>query len=493
LPLPPFRDINDPDEKRREIVWIAISFIVILASWFAVVLIFGYRPLIMGMTYDEVVLSVGLTLLMFCTLVYLTAREREQRGANKALLAQLNGAVASLDERVEQLDGLCAASAELAGSLDIEHISRSVVEAVVQALQPDQCYLTLFDQETGKLVYKHCSPPVAGLGALASLDDELPLDRSGACLALDAGFEQWNKARTTIRAPIRLIRGLFGVLGAQRSRQRGQFTPAEMRLLTTLANMTAKAIESAQLHADLRDSYLATVTSLVNSLHARDNYTASHSARVASLAVRMAQYLGLPESIITEIEVFGPLHDVGKIGIPDHILMKPRPLSQPERKICREHCIIGERILRPLRPSREALAMVRNHHEAWDGSGYPDGLAGEDIPLLARLLQTADSYDAMISERPYQEALSEQEVLSHFRQYAGVLYDPVAAKALCAVAATGERPQELRVEQSRNRGVEESASTFDSRSTLRLFDSSTHRLAPSPQTLAPTRIRHDRG
>jgi hypothetical protein len=439
LPLPPFRDVNDPDEKRREIVWIAISFIVILASWFAVVLIFGYRPLIMGMTYDEVVLSVGLGLLMFCTLVYLTAREREQRSANKALLSQLNGAVASLDERVEQLDGLCATSAELAGSLDIDHISRSVVDAVVQAFRPDQCYLALFDQETGKPVYKQCSPPTAGLGPLASLDDELPLDGSGACLALDGKFEHWNKARTTIRAPIRLTRELFGVLGAQRRHGRGQFTPGEMRVLTTLANMTAKAIESAQLHAELRESYLATVRSLVNSLHERDNYTASHSARVASLAVRMAEYLGLPESMIREIEVFGPLHDVGKIGIRDEILMKPRPLSEPEREICREHCAIGERILRPLRPSREALGMIRNHHEAWDGSGYPDGLAGESIPLLARLLQAADAYDAMIAERPYQVALSEQEVLSHFRQYAAVLYDPLAAKALCAVVGGAER------------------------------------------------------
>ena len=83
--------------------------------------------------------------------------------------------------------------------------------------------------------------------------------------------------------------------------------------------------------------------------------------------------------------------------------------------------------------------MIRNHHEAWDGSGYPDGLAGENIPLLARLLQAADAYDAMIAERPYQVALSEQEVLSHFRQYAGVLYDPLAAKALCAVVGGADR------------------------------------------------------
>ncbi len=441
MPLPPFRDLKDPDEKRREIVWIALSFIVILASWLSVVLIFGYNPLIMGMTYDEVVLLTGLALLVFCTIIYLAAREREQRAANQTLVAQLNGAVASLDERVEQLNGLCLTSAELAGALDMDHISRCVVEAVAQALRTDVAYMLLFDQQNGKLLYEHTSPPAAGMGGLASLDPDLPLDRSGEGVAMEGRLDPSSKTRATLHALMRLKDGIFGVLGARRREERDPFAPDEERVLATLANMTAKAIESAQLHAELRENYLATVRSLVNSLHERDNYTASHGARVTSLAVHMAEHLGLAESMIRDIEVFGPLHDVGKIGIRDAILMKAGPLSEPERAVCREHCVIGERILRPLRPSREALAMVRNHHESWDGRGYPDGLAGENIPLLARLLQVADSYDAMVSERPYQPAMSEQEVVSHFRQYAGVLYDPPAVEALCSVIAGAERPR----------------------------------------------------
>jgi len=449
LPLPPFRDLKDPDEKRRELVWIALSFIVILASWLSVVLIFGYRPLIMGMTYDEVVLAAGLALLVFCTIIYLAGREREQRAANKSLVAQLNGAVASLDERVEQLNGLCLTSAELAGSLDIDQISRSVVESVLQALRAEVAYLLLFDQETGMVVYEHASPPAAALGGLRSLDPDMPFDASGAGIAADGQLEAWNKTRTTIRASMNLKDGLVGVLGARRRQERDAFTPDEMRVLSTLANMTAKAVESAQLHAELRESYLATVRSLVNSLHERDNYTAAHGARVASLTVHMAEYLGLPEEMIHEIEIFGPVHDVGKIGIRDDILMKAGALSEKERAVCREHCAIGERILRPLRPSREALGMVRNHHESWDGRGYPDGLSGEEIPVLARLLQAADAYDAMISERPYQPALGEQQVMAHFRQYAGVLYDPVAVDALCAVVSGAEHtPQPHAAEEA---------------------------------------------
>ena len=442
MPLPPFRDLKDPDEKRREIVWLAISFIVILAAWLSVVLVFGYQPLIMGMTYDEVVLFTGLGLLVFCTVLYLGAREREQRAANKSLVAQLRGAVASLDERMEQLNGLWSASTELAGALDLDHVSHSVLDSVLTAVGADAACLVLIDTATGRPAYARSSPAMEATDDDISLDPEMGWSQflpssSDRIDDFQATIEPWNKSRTVIRASMHLANGLVGILGARRDEAGERFANDDLRLLTILANMSAKAIESTQLHGELRENYLATVRSLVNSLHARDDYTASHSERVAALAIRMADGLGLEDGMVRDIEVFGPLHDVGKIGIRDSVLMKPTPLSAEERAVCREHCIIGERILRPLRPSRHALGMVRSHHESWDGGGYPDGLAGEDIPKLARLLQVADTYDAMISDRPYQPAMSEQEVLAHFRQHARKLYDPAAVDALCAVVGEG--------------------------------------------------------
>ncbi len=397
MPLPPFRDLKDPDEKR--------------------------------------VLLTGLGLLVFCTILYLGAREREQRAANKSLVTQLRGAVESLDERVEQLNGLCSASAELAGSLDLDHATHAVVESVVGALNAEASYLILVDPETARPVYARSCPTVSGASPDFSLDPEIGWSDFLPMAPMDVeDFESkitaWNRGRTTMRATLRLANGLVGILGARRSDSRQHFTKDDLRILTTLANMAAKALESAQLHEELRRSYLA-------SLHARDNYTASHSERVAALAVNMGEYLGLPDRMIRDIEVFGPLHDVGKIGIRDSVLMKSGPLSDEERLLCREHCVIGEQILRPLRPSRHALGMVRNHHESWDGGGYPDGLAGEEIPQLARLLQAADCYDAMITDRPYQPAMSEQEVLAHLRQYNAKLYDPVVVNALCAVVGEG--------------------------------------------------------
>ncbi len=432
----PFGAPVDPDDKRKEILWIAISFIVILGCWLAVVLIFGYQPLLSGLTYDELVMVVGLGVLVLCAILYLGAKEREQRHLNRRVVGDLKEAVTRLDERLNQLRRLYSASAELAGALDLDQISQLVTDCLLESIGADSSSLVLVDTRTGEAVYERH----AGNGR----DDgpawyEELTDAKTRAGDLAARIEAWNSRRGLICAPLALQNGLAGVLGAWRGDGRAPFGSDDLRLLTTLANMAAKAIESGQLHAELRESYFATVRSLVHSLDARDNYTATHGRRVAELAARIAERLGVPESLVRDIEVFGPLHDVGKIGVRDAILLKAGRLSDRERAMCQEHCLIGERIIGPLRPSREALALVRNHHEAWDGSGYPDRLAGEEIPLLARILQVADCYDALISDRPYQPAIGREEALVHFQVNAGKRYDPDVVQALCDVL--GERPE----------------------------------------------------
>ena len=437
----PFRDLKDPDEKRKEILWIAISFIVILGAWLAVVLFFGYQPLAAGMTYDETVLVVGLGLLVVCSVLYLGAKEREQRFLNPRLLGELEEAVARLDERITQLRGLYSTSAELAGSLDIDHISRLVTDSLVHSVGADSSSLVLVDAKTGAAVYERRSHRGAEDGDDESDWMDVLTDDDTSPAGIERKIEALNTLRNLICAPLRLKNGLTGVLGARRADGRPHFTGDDLRLLTTLANMAAKAIESSQLHAELREAYFATVRSLVNSLDARDNYTAAHAERVAELAARIAHEMGVPEKLVRDIEVFGPLHDVGKIGVRDAILLKAGRLTEDERAICQEHCLIGERIISPLKPSPEALSLVRNHHEAWDGSGYPDGLSGEDIPLVARIFQVADCYDALTSDRPYQPAIGQEEALVHFQIQAGKRYDPAVVSALCAVLSRPEPPR----------------------------------------------------
>lgn len=169
---------------------------------------------------------------------------------------------------------------------------------------------------------------------------------------------------------------------------------------------------------------LSTVMALANSLEAKDPYTVGHSQRVAALAERVAQTLGLPEREIQYIRMAGLLHDIGKIGISEAVINKPGPLTPSEYAHIQTHPLISERILVPVAELNGALRMIRNHHERWDGSGYPDGLKELQIPLGARILTIADAYDAMTSQRPYRPALPREVALLEIEKGAGSHFDP---------------------------------------------------------------------
>jgi len=155
---------------------------------------------------------------------------------------------------------------------------------------------------------------------------------------------------------------------------------------------------------------------LGRTVEAKDPYTQGHCERLAAYSVALGQELGLPPDDLTALDRGGALHDLGKIGIPDAILLKPAGLTKAEWTIMREHPIIGERICLPLRSLKRVLPIIRHHHERWDGGGYPDGLAGEAIPLTARILQVVDIFDALTTERPYKPALSQATALAALRE-----------------------------------------------------------------------------
>jgi putative two-component system response regulator len=153
------------------------------------------------------------------------------------------------------------------------------------------------------------------------------------------------------------------------------------------------------------------VLSLARSIEAKDSLSEGHSNRMVEHAVELGESLGLTEQTIQELRIACLLHDVGKVAVPDRILMKPGGLNTDEMAIVREHPVIGERICAPLKSLRRILPIIRHHHERMDGSGYPDGLRGEQIPLQARIVQIADIYDALVTDRPYRMALSSEEAL----------------------------------------------------------------------------------
>jgi len=167
---------------------------------------------------------------------------------------------------------------------------------------------------------------------------------------------------------------------------------------------------------DELDNAEAVLFSLALSIEAKDPYTEGHCDRLSKYSVSLAEKLGLPEDLRVALRRGGLVHDIGKLAVPEHILLKPGPLNPEERKIMEQHTIAGERICAPLRSFRHVLPIIRHHHEKWDGSGYPDGLKGEQIPLTARILQITDIYDALSTDRPYRKALPTEKALAIMRE-----------------------------------------------------------------------------
>ena len=191
---------------------------------------------------------------------------------------------------------------------------------------------------------------------------------------------------------------------------------------------------------DLRDRVVTPTLAgaLANAIEARDASLHGHCERLAALALRFAEVLGLPDEDLETIRLGAILHDVGKIGIPDAILLKSQPLSFEELLVMRRHPLIGDRLLAPLGLREGVRGVVRHHHERWDGRGYPDGLAGDAIPLPARVIAVADSIEAMAADRPYRQALSLGAIAQELRLGRGTQWDPLVTDAAISLIESGE-------------------------------------------------------
>jgi putative nucleotidyltransferase with HDIG domain len=213
---------------------------------------------------------------------------------------------------------------------------------------------------------------------------------------------------------------------------------AAQRLLQLYQQEKVVSEDLAAANERLRRASLSFATALVATLDARDQYTAGHSAAVAIYARDIAERMGLPDDQRELVHLCGLVHDIGKIGLPAGLLEKPGPLTLEERRQMEQHSEIGERILRNVDDYSEIADIVRSHHERIDGMGYPDGIHGEEIPLLARIIGVADAYDAMTSDRPYREALPSRVARMRLAQAVGTQFDTAVVAAFEAILATAE-------------------------------------------------------
>jgi putative nucleotidyltransferase with HDIG domain len=223
---------------------------------------------------------------------------------------------------------------------------------------------------------------------------------------------------------------------AENDRLRRQLAAAEREAADSARQLERYAADLRETFKSERDraqqltrSYMATVRALSNAVEARDAYTGKHAERVTLFAIEIARELGLPAPDTPEVEFGFLLHDVGKLAIPDSILFKPGPLTTEERAMMSRHTIVGAEIMRDIEFLAEASKVVRSHHERWDGNGYPDRLAGEQIPLNARVFAVADVFDALTTNRPYRVALSFEQARSMIEDESGSHFDPQVVDA----------------------------------------------------------------
>jgi HD-GYP domain-containing protein (c-di-GMP phosphodiesterase class II) len=225
----------------------------------------------------------------------------------------------------------------------------------------------------------------------------------------------------------------IGAIEAVNKRDGMLFTRSDLELLRSIADSAALAIENARLFADLAASYDSTLGALAAALDLRDRETEGHSRRVVAYTARLARERGLRPAEISEICRGALIHDIGKIGVPDAILLKPGALTADERRLIEKHPQEGFEMLLGVPYLKDEIQIVLAHQERWDGSGYPFGLRGETIPLGARLFAVADTFDALTSDRPYRQSRPMAEAREIIATEAGVKFDPDVVAAFLAV------------------------------------------------------------
>lgn len=237
-------------------------------------------------------------------------------------------------------------------------------------------------------------------------------------------------------APLKIKDQLIGVIYVDNRIHSGMFQQSDFELISAFANQAAVAINNAQLFDDLQESneeleiaYQATLEGWVRALDLRDRETEGHTKRVTALTQKLAATMGVSDADLVHITRGALLHDIGKMAIPDGILLKPAQLSDDERKLIEKHPVYAFEMLSPIKFLLPALDIPHCHHEKWDGSGYPRGLKGEDIPFAARIFAVVDVWDALVSDRPYRKGIEPAEIRERIRKDSGMHFDPQVVEA----------------------------------------------------------------
>ncbi|MDO9264436.1 MAG: HD domain-containing phosphohydrolase, partial [Desulfosalsimonadaceae bacterium] len=260
--------------------------------------------------------------------------------------------------------------------------------------------------------------------ALSALIKDIALDETPVIIADTSAHQLAHRVHSFMGIPLKIRDTVFGVLVAVKTNNSPCFNEKDLYYLSFMVQQAAYQVENLALYENIYENLFSTLSALVKAVEARDAYTKEHSSRVKDTAIMIAKAYGCSKEEIDVLDFAARLHDIGKIGIRDDILLKTGQLTDAEYEKIKEHPLIGESIIGQLGLWDREKKIVRHHHERMDGSGYPDGLKGEEIPLLARILSVADAYDAMMSNRAYRKEMPKAEVLKIISAGKSVQFDP---------------------------------------------------------------------
>jgi len=334
-------------------------------------------------------------------------------------------------------------------SSDMDEVLSLVFENAVKALRANDGSLMLLDPEEGVLIIKRAH----GLDEEIIGNTRIRIGEGIAGLVAQSGKPQIFRGRierpqtknrtkyeqvNSVCAPLKTRKGVIGVINLNRKGDTEPFTKDNLKLLSTMAHEAATVIENANLYKDLHDSYLGIILALVSALEVKDPYTRGHSDAVARYAVAIARRLDLSPYEIENIEVAAILHDIGKIGISEDILNKPGKLNDKEWDEVKKHPEFSLEIIDGIHFPWDIKPIILAHHERYDGKGYPAGLEGEEIPLGARIIAVADTFEAMTSDRSYRKGMNREGAIEELRRVAGTQLDPEIVKLFIEILMSGE-------------------------------------------------------
>ncbi|NUT56620.1 MAG: diguanylate cyclase [Thermoleophilia bacterium] len=321
----------------------------------------------------------------------------------------------------ESATALLEFARDLAAAEGLERVLARVVEGAAQLLGAAGASLWLEDAPGGELTVRAAAGAPVAATDLAGRDE--PFLAASGCVVAPFGVD-----------------GRRGAIAVALDVDNG-CTERERELLGGLAHQAKLAIANASSFEGLERTFLSTVEALANALEARDEYTSSHARWITDTSLLVGQELGLDGDTLKRLELGALFHDIGKIGIPNSILLKPGPLTEDERELIETHPELGARIIAPIDQLQGVCEIVRACHERWDGAGYPDRKAGDEIPLEARIIFACDAYHAMTTDRPYREALDPAEALRRLSEAAGSQFDPQVVDVCLRVLERAPAPE----------------------------------------------------